>query len=359
MRILQLIDSLDAGGAEKMAVNYANALAATIEFSALAVSRREGPLLGEINENVGYLFLKKKKVVDFSAISILKKYIKDHEIQIIHAHGTSFFLAFLIKLCFPSIKLIWHDHYGDSEFLNKRPLFLLKRLMPFFFGIIVVNQQLKVWAEESLRFKNVIWLPNFAVLDDNAMQITKLHGNEGKRIVCLANLRTQKDHFLLLEVAAKLKGTHSGWTFHLVGKDFEDAYSKAIKTTINDLGLQQHVFMYGTRTDVKNILSQSEIGILTSKSEGLPVALLEYGLCKKAIVVTAVGEIQKIIIPNDNGISVTPGRSDLFYEALVGLIDNQNARILMAEKLHTTILEGFSINAVLNRYISWINFIND
>ena len=49
MRILQIIDSLEAGGAERMAVNYANALAITIEFSGLVATRKEGPLLNQVN----------------------------------------------------------------------------------------------------------------------------------------------------------------------------------------------------------------------------------------------------------------------------------------------------------------------
>ena len=39
MRIIQLIDSLEAGGAERMAVSYANALSEDIEFSALVATR--------------------------------------------------------------------------------------------------------------------------------------------------------------------------------------------------------------------------------------------------------------------------------------------------------------------------------
>ena len=62
MRILQLIDSLEAGGAERMAVNYANALATTLEFSSLVATRKEGPLLGEIDSKVIYLFLNKKNI---------------------------------------------------------------------------------------------------------------------------------------------------------------------------------------------------------------------------------------------------------------------------------------------------------
>ena len=63
MRIVQLIDSLEAGGAERMAVNYANVLAEQIEFSGLAATRKEGALLDQINSNVSYLFLNKKKQV--------------------------------------------------------------------------------------------------------------------------------------------------------------------------------------------------------------------------------------------------------------------------------------------------------
>ena len=71
-----------------------------------------------------------------------------------------------------------------------------------------------------------------------------LKGIEGKRIVCLANLRLQKDHFLLLEVAKKLKEFHPEWTFHLIGKDFQDAYSRQIKDLIVSFHLEKNVFLW-------------------------------------------------------------------------------------------------------------------
>ena len=71
MRILQLIDSLEAGGAERMAVNYANALATTLEFSSLVATRKEGPLLGEIDSKVIYLFLNKKKATRLWSVMAL------------------------------------------------------------------------------------------------------------------------------------------------------------------------------------------------------------------------------------------------------------------------------------------------
>ena len=95
MRILQLIDSLEAGGAERMAVNYANALATTLEFSSLVATRKEGPLLGEIDSKVIYLFLNKKSKLDFGALWRLRSFVLQYAITHVHAHSTSFFIAFL------------------------------------------------------------------------------------------------------------------------------------------------------------------------------------------------------------------------------------------------------------------------
>ena len=58
MRIIQIIDSLAIGGAEKMAVSFANSLSSRMEFSGLVVTRREGNLKNTIKKEVDYFFLK-------------------------------------------------------------------------------------------------------------------------------------------------------------------------------------------------------------------------------------------------------------------------------------------------------------
>jgi glycosyltransferase involved in cell wall biosynthesis len=357
MRILQLIDSLEAGGAERMAVNYANGLAKQIDFSGIVASRKEGPLLKQIDEEVSYLFLNRKRVIDFKALYLLRNYVVLHNVTLVHAHSTSFFLAFLLKLIHPPIKIIWHDHYGDSEFLNKRPLLALRLITPFFSGIIAVNQKLKVWAKENLHFENAIYLPNFPAEEKNITEHTVLEGIAGKRIVSLANLRVQKDHFLLLEVAKKLKLPHPEWTFHLVGKDFDDAYSKQIKSFIVENNLEKNVFLYGTKQDVKNILDQSTIAILTSQSEGLPMAILEYGWHKKPLVVTDVGEISSVIKNGENGFLIVANQAELFYEAVVTLIENDILRIDFGNLLYQTIGKNYSEDIVLENYLDWLRTI--
>jgi glycosyltransferase involved in cell wall biosynthesis len=357
MRILQVIDSLDAGGAERMAISYANALAKKIEFSGIVSTRKEGVFFNQINPDVSYLFLNKKKQLDFVALFKLRSFVLNNKVSIVHAHSTSFFLAFLLKLVCPSLKIIRHDHFGNNEFLVERPKLVLKITAPFFNGVIAVNQKLKIWSEEILKSKNVIYLPNFPIKGIDSNGKTVLNGIDGKRIVSLANLREQKNHFLVLDIAVKLKKSHPEWTFHLVGKDFEDEYSRQIKQIILDSKLEKTVFLYGSRQDIECILNQSDIAILTSKSEGLPVALLEYGLNKKAVVVTNVGEIPMIIQNKKNGYLVNSNEIDLFCLALVDLLENETLRNDFGNALYSTVQEEYSSKSVIDKYLNWLQSI--
>jgi glycosyltransferase involved in cell wall biosynthesis len=354
MRIVQVIDSLEIGGAEKMAVNYANSLSKKIEFSGLIATRIEGELINQLNNEVSYLFLNRKKVIDFGAIFRLRNYCKRYNIDFLQPHSSSYFIALLVKIIYPKIRIIWHDHNGLSEFISSQKSFILKIASYFFKGIIVVNYKLKHWAEKELNCSNVLYLPNFTTENSNLKHDTILKGIDGKRILCLANLRDQKNHFLLLEVADRLKKSYSDWTFHLVGKDFEDEYSSKIIALIKSKKLSNNVFLYGSKNDVNNIINQSEIAILTSKSEGLPVALIEYGLMKKPVISTNVGEIPFIIQDGINGFIVGVNEIDDFYERLIKLIDDMDFRDSLGNSLYQTIIENHSEEGVIKKYLDWI-----
>jgi len=355
MRILQIIDSLEIGGAEKMAVNYANSLATRVDFSGLVATRAEGNLKSQLHASVSYLFLNKKSTIDFAAISRLTKYCKENQVGYLHPHSSSYFTALLVKFIYPKVKIIWHDHNGLSEFISSEKSVVLKFASFFFKGIIVVNFKLKAWAEKELNCKQVLYLPNFTAIDTASNPETVLKGLAGKRILCLANLRDQKNHFLLLNVAEKLKESHSDWTFHLVGKDFENDYSAKVKLQIEAKNLKDTVFIYGSKNDVNNIIKQCDIAILTSKSEGLPIALIEYGLAKKPVVTTNVGEIPLIIKDSINGFIVDVNEPELFYQKLIHYIADENLRIKMGSALYQTIIENNSEEGVVTHYLNWIS----
>jgi glycosyltransferase involved in cell wall biosynthesis len=151
-----------------------------------------------------------------------------------------------------------------------------------------------------------------------------------------------------------MKESHPDWTFHLIGKDFEDDYSKQIKNLVLDYNLEKTVFFYGSRNDIKYILEQSTIGILTSKSEGLPVALLEYGLYEKPVVVTNVGEIPLVIENGRNGFLVETNSTQLFYYSVLNLINDDCLLSDFGKALKKTISTNYSEEAVINQYLKWL-----
>lgn len=353
MKVLQLIDSLDAGGAERIAITYANSLSKHID-SYLCATRAEGVLLGTVSEEVSYMFLEKKKSIDIKAFFKLKKYIKNNKISIIHAHSSSFFLAGLMKFFDYNLKIIWHDHYGKSDDLINRSYRILKLFSFLFTTIIAVNSKLKNWALTNLYCKNVVFMSNFISDFSDTKKNTTLKGIEGKRIVCLANLREQKDHINLLHSFLKIKESYPDWTLHLVGKDFNDAYSKLILQFIETNKLKNSVFNYGSCSDISHILSQSTIGVLSSKSEGLPVALLEYGFASLPTVVTNVGDCSTVINHEQNGLLVSPKNPISIYNGLCKLIINQNLSHKLAKQLNQDIINNYiassSIYKVLEIY---------
>ena len=353
MRIIQLIDSLEAGGAERMAVNYANGLASKADFSGLVCTRKEGLLKAQMQSEVEYLLLSKKSAVDFTALFRLKSFCVSHQVTHVQAHATSFFTAFLLRLLLPKLKIIWHDHYGLSEFLSQRRPQLLWLCSNFFDGIIAVNEPLKQWSLKHLACKKVIYLPNFVTKSGSTERQTSLAGIAEKRILCLANLRPQKNHSLLLSVAKLVKQSHPEWTFHLVGQDFNDAYSDQLKQCILDAKLNQHIFLYGSRADTSAIIQQAEIGVLPSNSEGLPLAVLEYGLFGLPVVVTDVGEIPAVVRDQEEGFVVPVGSVECFYKSLVELIENQNLRLKFGQALQAKIRQEYTEESVLNSFLNW------
>lgn len=351
LNVIQIIDSLNVGGAEVLAVNITNELAKQPNIeSHLCVTRLEGVLKKNIDKEVGFLFLKRNSTVDFSAIIRLKKYIRKHKIHIIHAHGTSSFIAFCIKVIYPKIKVVWHDHYGID--LKCRKVYPIKIFSSFFSQIIVVNSELKAWAIKNLSCKKVVLLNNFPFFK-NKDKTTKLLGTNGKRIVCLAAFRPQKDHINLLKAFAILNQNESGWSLHLIGNDNKDAYSKSIKTYITEYQLENDVFLYGVRSDIKHILSQADIGVLASKSEGLPLALLEYGLANLPVLVTDVGECKNVI--NHNNALVESQNSTKFAKALQLLIENDMIRECVKQELADTVKKEYSIEAGIEKIIKIYN----
>ena len=327
VNVLHIIDSLRHGGAETVAVNTFNVQnddkSNDIE-AFMCATRMEGGLLKQLDRRDRYIFLNRKSTFDYKAISNLIQFIDNHNIAIIHAHTTSIFIAVLVKLRRRKLKLVWHNHTGANiHAKGKRKLFL-KCCSKFFNGIINVNEPLNNWTKSVLRNTNSTIINNFAIFTVQD-EITKLNGDFENNIVYVAGLRDVKDHLNLLEAFKKVYSENKDVALHLIGNDYNDDYSKRIKSFIDENKLDLNVFLYGNCKDIKYILSQASIGVISSKFEGLPIALIEYGLAKLPVVCTNVGDCGKIVVHKKNGVLVEKEQPNALAQALLSLINSKQA----------------------------------
>ena len=349
--VLQLIDSLAIGGAERMSVNLANTLAQKGIDSHLCATRRGGELEKVIDPGVNFFVLGKRSSFDPQALWKLAAYIRRNKIGIVHAHSTSIFSAVMVKFL-TGVKVVWHDHYGNSEMLDRRPVGKIKYASFWFDHLISVNTKLEEWARERLLLSKdrIQYLPNFAELSPRHDD-PELPGEPSKRVVCLANLRRQKDHPTLLKAFEIFHSQNPDWHLLLVGEDRGDDYSAKLKAFIAEKGLQDSIHILGARGDSADILLASGMGVLSSESEGLPVALLEYGLAGLPVVVTNVGECAEVVDNGTCGMLVPPKNPERLAEAMGELARKADEAKQLSEKLHKRIRERYSKEAIIDRLL--------
>lgn len=336
-----------------MAVIIANALLPHVEKSYLCCTRKEGMLKDQIKPGVGYLFLNKKNSVDPKAIFKLRKYIQEHQIDIVHAHSTSYFLAGLLKLLGVRFKLIWHDHYGESENLVGREFKVLKKFSRDFSVVISVNTALEEWAIKNLECKNVVEIKNFIPEPDQAsVPPFKLKGNDDDfKIICVANLRPQKDHFNLLK-SFEMLDSDLKVSLHLIGENPVTEYSTSVILAIENSPVKHKIFYYGSQSEIISLLLQADLGILSSRSEGLPIALLEYGITGLPVVCTDVGRCKDTI--KQDGKLVPKGNAEDLAMSVLFYYKHPEKRRMDAKNFQKRIRGNYSekkiILSLLNTY---------
>lgn len=347
MKILQLIDTLNPGGAERMALNYFYALRKAGIHSYLVATRGLGVLGEEIQDDPNFCFVRKMHTFDLMSLWRFKSFLKKNQIEVVQAHGSSWFFAYLAKISGSRFKLVWHDHYGNSDFLEKRKIQPLKILSSHFDAVISVNQNLINWAKIKLGFKkNTICLPNFVVKISE--RDISLKGSKEIKIISTANLRAQKDYDNLFSAFRRVQQSYSV-SLHLFGKNFHDPYSKKI---LNEISLMDDVYYYGEVPDIFPYLASANLGVLSSRSEGLPLALLEYGLSELPVVCTDVGDCREVTAQFAK--LVPAQKPEMLAKAIIAYIQDEKNRILDASNLKKRVEELYSEKVVISQYLKFI-----
>jgi glycosyltransferase involved in cell wall biosynthesis len=194
-------------------------------------------------------------------------------------------------------------------------------------------------------------VPNFVVEPARSPERAELPGTAGKRIACVANLRPEKDHLTLLDAMKQVVESEPAASLLLVGSETDQGYSAKVKERVLQAGLKGHVFLLGSRNDVASILRACDIGVLPSASEGLPLALLEYGMAGLAAVATHVGQVPEVLDQGRAGFLVAPGQPGELAATLLKLLQSPELRQNLGGELKRRVRERYSEAAVLRQIL--------
>jgi glycosyltransferase involved in cell wall biosynthesis len=339
--VMHLIDTLDVGGAELMAVNIANCLPIDRFRPFICTTRRSGPLADKIASHVTHLNLARRHRFDLSAVKRLVRFLAENNIRLLHAHGPAIFLAKVAAMCLPDRTLIWHAHYGGLISRHGRASLLRRAVARA--TVITVNEELAVWARANLRMPvdRIHYLPNFAIESDPSEPARDLPGSPGFRIVSVANVRPEKDYETLIRAFATLSARLPKAQLLLVGAASDHSYARKIADLVAQLRLNECVSFMGPRDDVHAILKACDVAVLSSNAEGLPMALLEYGTAGLATVATKVGQCPKVLDDGRAGVLVSPSSPDELAHALEDLISSQEKRHSLGQAFQTYVRREF------------------
>jgi glycosyltransferase involved in cell wall biosynthesis len=348
--VLHVIDSLEVGGAERVAVNLVNHLPRDTFTTHLCTTRSDGPLADLLAPDVGRLSLNRRSTLEIRPVRRLATYVDRHEIDTIHAHGSAAFVSSVATLLHPRTRLVWHVHYGRYATAGSRgwPFRVLRSKVDH---VIAVNEALAEWARRRVRFApdDVSYIPNFTELLDSpvAAPCAPLPGAPGERIVCVANIVPEKDHLTLVRAMARVVERRPGATLLLAGSSESNPRCAAVvRREVDVLGLRDRVHLLGQRRDVAAVLRGCDVAVLSSRAEGLPLALLEYGAMARAVVVTDAGQCADVV--SDTGVVVPPTEPEALARALAGLLDDPD-RAARGLRLQARVREHFSVEVIVRR----------
>lgn len=350
--VMQVVDSLQLGGLESVAVNYANNLSEKGPRSCLCTTRADGPLSERLLPGVARLDLHRKGIVDVRALRQFVAYMREHQVHLLHAHGTSIFFSVLASWFVPGLRVIWHVHFGRYATENESA-WLYRLAIRWSSGVIAVNQPLAKWAQSHLGVasERVWYVPNFVVEPKGIVAEAGLPGLPGKRIVCVANLRPEKDHLSLVDAMRMVVNSEPAAVLLLVGNESNREHVARVKARVQQNGLQKSVFIIGSRADVWPILKSCDAGVLSSASEGLPLALLEYGMVGLPTVATRVGQVPEVLNNGGAGILVSPGASAELASAMLRLLHSAELRRNLGNELRRHVQQNYSETVVMDKVV--------
>ena len=355
MRIVQVTESLEIGGAERVVVTLANELARRGHESSVVCLKTEGPLANDL-VGVPSSCIAKGEGNDPRAILRLAAALRAARAEVVHSHDWGCYLDTMLAARLARVPVAVHTAHGKymayppgrMATLKKSFRHALERRAARRYGnVVCVSDALRAHVTEEIGIPASLTrtIANGVAVPPLTPRPVASPG--AARLVTVGRLAAVKNFGMLIRAFAGLAVRWPRLELHIVGDGPERA---ALETLATQLGLADMVKFLGFRSDVDALLLQSHVFVLTSLSEGIPMAILEAMKSGLPVVATRVGGVPATVQEGVTGLLVESGDERALVRALAALIEQPDVAVAMGAAGHARARSEFSVEAMVGAY---------
>lgn len=163
----------------------------------------------------------------------------------------------------------------------------------------------------------------------------------------VAALRSEKNHGMLVQAAAKLRQGFPDAHWLIIGDGPERA---SIESLADKLQIQDRIHMLGTRHDTPRLVAALDLFTLCSLNEASPVSILEALACGVPVVATDVGSVNETILERETGILVPSGDAGAMTLAIEKLLSDAQLRRSMGTAGRDLVARTGSLQSMVDGY---------
>ena len=124
-----------------------------------------------------------------------------------------------------------------------------------------------------------------------------------------------------------------------------------LNSLATELRIERRVRFLGFEPNVRGWMQAADGFVLSSRWEGLPMAVLEAGACGVPAVATDVPGTREVVVNGETGLLASPGDVDALRGAMGKLMEiPSEERRVMGERARQRVIEHFSLEKVLDRW---------
>ena len=355
--IMHVVHGLNVGGMEIMLNRLVKRLDPRRFRSTVCCFDVRGSLTEDLEQaGAEVLLLPRKPGVDYRYPFRLAQLFRNRKADLAHLHSEMGFIYGVPAAHLAGTRGIIYTEHGRHFPATRRKTVANSLLSALRVHTVPVSRALRdnLIAYERFRPHKMTVIhngvPDPLRPDDETIRKIRSEMGAGRDNILLGTmgrLMEVKDHIGLIRAMPALLATHPQARLAILGRGVLHDF---LQREIRHLGLEKTVVLAGERIDVAPYLHAFDVFVLSSKSEGLPLCLLESLAAEKPAVAMKVGGVAEVMDDGVEGFLVEPANYQQFVQRLRWLIDRPDVREAMGKRGRQKYLCHFTIERMVARY---------